>query len=393
MRQTGIRGTDQVIGRERVLATLDHREPDRVPFDLGATRATGIHVQAYLGLVERLALPARSVTIVDLAQQLALVDDDVSAALRIDTAGVSPAAGAHWRADIRVSDGYQYFHDEFGAGRRMPVDGGLYYDYFDHPLAGDISVRDVAAFGWPDPGDDARYIHLAAATDAAHEKGRAAVVNSICSGLVEVYPKVRGHAEFYMDIASDHQVAEAIMDKTLELKLAYWRRVFDVLGDRVDVAYESDDLGGQHGLLISPEAYRALVKPRHRVLFDYIHSRGQSRILFHSCGAIRPIVGDLIESGVDALNPIQVSAAGMDSRELKNEFGDDVAFWGGGIDTQRVLSQGSAGEVREEVRRRLDDLMPGGGFVFSAVHNIQADVPAENIVTMWETLQEWGSYH
>ena len=379
-------------GRERVLAALAHREPDRVPFDLGATRATGIHVQAYRGLLDRLALPAREATVVDLAQQLALVDDDVTRALRIDTLGVSPAAGSRWRADIQVNDEYRYFYDEFGAGRRMPVDGGLYFDYFDHPLAGDITVRDVAAFAWPDPGDDARYRRLAAATDAAHDTGAAAVINSICSGLVEVYPKVRGHADFYMDIASDHQVAEAILDQVLGLKLAYWKRVFDVLGDRVDVAYESDDLGGQHGLLISPEAYRSLVKPRHRVLFDYIHSRGPACVLFHSCGAIRPIIGDLIESGVDALNPVQVSAADMDSGDLKHEFGGDVAFWGGGIDTQRILGHGTVADVREEVRRRLDDLMPGGGFIFSAVHNIQADVPAENIVAMWETLQECGSY-
>ena len=177
-----------------------------------------------------------------------------------------------------------------------------------------------------------------------------------------------------------------------DCKLAYWEKALTEVGDVIDVAQIADDFAGQDGLLISPRSYRRLFKPRHKELFDFIHARTDAKIFFHSCGAIRAVIPDLIEVGVDILNPVQVSAADMDSTELKREFGRDIVFWGGGVDTQRVLRSGTPAEVRDEVRRRIDDLAPGGGFVFNTVHNIQGDVPAENIVAMWEALQEFGVY-
>jgi uroporphyrinogen decarboxylase len=178
----------------------------------------------------------------------------------------------------------------------------------------------------------------------------------------------------------------------LEQKLTYWERALDLFGDLIDVAKEVDDLGGQNDALISPATYRRLLKPRHRELFQFIHSRSHARVFLHSCGSIRRLIPDLIDAGVDILNPVQVSAANMDTRELKADFGSELTFWGGGVDTQRVLCQGSTSAVRNEVRRRLDDLMPGGGFVFATVHNVQADVPPENYMAMWETLREHGEY-
>jgi uroporphyrinogen decarboxylase len=145
-------------------------------------------------------------------------------------------------------------------------------------------------------------------------------------------------------------------------------------------------------MLISPNTYRKLVKPLHKELFDFIHARTKAKIFFHSCGAIRPVIPDLIEAGVDVLNPVQVSATGMDSADLKRDFGKDITFWGGGVDTQRVLGVGTPDDVRADVRKRIEDLAPGGGFVFATVHNIQGNVPAENILAMWETLQEYGKY-
>ena len=154
-----------------------------------------------------------------------------------------------------------------------------------------------------------------------------------------------------------------------------------------------DDLGTQGGPLISPDMYRRLIKPRQQELFSFIKKKApHAKIFFHSCGSVYHFIGDLIEAGVDILNPVQVAAADMDSKRLKKEFGNDVVFWGGGVDTQRVLPYGTPQEVRDEVKRRLDDLAPSGGFVFATVHNIQGDVPPENIVAMWETLQEYGSY-
>jgi uroporphyrinogen decarboxylase len=184
----------------------------------------------------------------------------------------------------------------------------------------------------------------------------------------------------------------AIFDKVLELKLAYWEKALAICGDNVDVVCEADDLAGQNGLIISPKTYRDLLKPRHAELFRFIKKQADVKVWLHSCGAIRKLIPDFIEIGVDILNPVQVNATGMDTHELKSEFGKDLVFWGGGVDTQFVLPRGTPNQVREEVKRRLDDLMVGGGFVFGTVHNIQADVPAENVLAMWETLQEFGVY-
>jgi len=164
------------------------------------------------------------------------------------------------------------------------------------------------------------------------------------------------------------------------------------VGDLVDVVIEADDMAGQGRLLFSPNTYREFVKPRHTRLFSAIKRRAPNvKILFHSCGAVRPLIGDLIEAGVDILNPVQKSAAGMDLLELKREFGNDIVFWGGGVDTQYALPRGTPAEVRADVRRTVEALAPGGGFVFATIHNAQADVPPQNFMAMWEALQEYGA--
>jgi len=169
-------------------------------------------------------------------------------------------------------------------------------------------------------------------------------------------------------------------------------RVLAALGDSIDAVMVNDDLGTQAGPMLSPDLYRKMIKPHQRRLFAHIKPRTRAALVLHSCGSVRYAIPDLIEIGVDALNPVQVSAAGMDSAELKREFGRDITFWGGGCDTQRVLSRGSPAEVRDEVRRRIGDLAPGGGFVFCQVHNIQPEVPPANVVAMLEAAREFGGY-
>jgi uroporphyrinogen decarboxylase len=176
----------------------------------------------------------------------------------------------------------------------------------------------------------------------------------------------------------------------VEWKSAYWERALRDVGDLVDVVVEADDLGGQQSLLLSPKTYRRLIKPRHQRLFGFIKKQAPVKVFYHSCGAIRPLIGDLIEAGIDILNPVQVSAAGMDPRELKREFGRDLVFWGGGVDTQQVLGTGNPQQVRDDVQRNVEALAPGGGFVFAAVHDIQANVPPENIMAMWEAWRDFG---
>jgi uroporphyrinogen decarboxylase len=374
--------------RDRVRAALSHREPDRIPFDLGGTRVTGIHARAYERLRPALDLEPRAARIGDLTQQLAEVETDVLDVMEADVRLVSPRGGSSYRREIVERDGHYTYTDEWGVGRRMPIDGGMYYDSFAPPLPGEVNLAAVDAYRAPDATDPARYAGMGADARAIAAEGRAVAVGSICGGLTEGLFKIRGFEEGYMDLAGDPDLARRVMERVLEVKLAYWQRALPEVGDAVDVLVEADDLGGQDRTLFSPRTYRELVKPLHRELFDYLHARTGAKVFFHTCGAVRELIPDLIDIGVDILNPVQVSAANMDTAELKREFGRDIVFWGGGVDTQRVLGAGTPEQVRGEVLRRVSDLRGGGGFVFAAVHNIQPNVPAQNILAMRAALRE-----
>jgi uroporphyrinogen decarboxylase len=379
--------------RERVLLGLNHKEPDRVPFDLGGTVVTGIHHKAYVAWRQALGLPAREPKIIDMIQQLAQVDDDMLDRLGVDMRNISPRSSASFQITIGDMGEYTYFYDEFGTGWRSPKDGGWYYDMFDYPLKGEMTVEQVESYPLPDPLDPARFVGLREAAIRVRDvEGRAVVFGNISAGIFEVLTWMRGYADAYADWGSSSPAALKLMDRVLQLQLTYWEKALSLVGDVIDVAQIADDIAGQNGPLISPRSYRKLLKPLHKELCDFIHARTNAKIFMHSCGAIRTFIPDFIEVGVDIINPVQVSAAGMDSAELKRDFGKDIVFWGGGVDTQRVLGTGTPQAVREEVKRRLDDFMPGGGFIFNTVHNIQGNVPAENMVAMWETVQEYGRY-
>jgi uroporphyrinogen decarboxylase len=380
--------------RERLLTALDHREPDRVPFDLGSTYVTGIHYLAYRSLRRHLGLPGDG-RVMDIKLGLGFVDDDIRNLLGVDAGIVAPNGPnpERWQLGLRDVGEYREYIDEFGLGWRSPRDGGLYYDLCSNPLAGDITVKDIEEYPWPDPADPHRFEGMRERALVVHDdEHRAAVFRGASTGIFELASWMRGHEQFFMDLLTEPSLAEALLDKALEMKIGYWSRVFEVAGDLVDVTIDADDYGTQRAMFISPDTWRRFIKPRLLTLNAFIHAHSRAKVFLHSCGAIRTIIPDLIEAGVDALNPVQVSAAGMDTAELKRDFGRDIVFWGGGVDTQRTLPAGSVEEVRNEVRRRLDDLMPGGGFVFTAVHSIQADVPPENVMAMWETMRDHGVY-
>jgi len=383
--------------RERVLTTLNHKEPDRIPYDLGGTVVTGIQAKAYLHLRRYLGLPEKEVVIIDILQQLARVDDDVMERLNVDFRNISPRSTASFKIETKLTpDGrYSYFYDEYQIGWRMPVDGGMYYDMFEHPLSGEIASERVDQYALPDPLDPSRFAGLReAATKVLEEEKRALIVGNISAGIFELYLWTRGFKDGYTDWAGNPELAKKILRKYTDLQLAYWERMFDVMqGIPIDVVQMADDLAGQNTVLISPNSYRKLLKPFHKEMFDYIHSKTDAKIFFHSCGAVRKLIPDLIDVGVDILNPVQVNAADMDSFQLKQEFGRDICFWGGGVDTQSAFDEShTPQEVRADVRKRIADFMPGGGFVFNTVHNIQGNVPPENIMAMWDTLQEYGVY-
>ncbi len=384
-----------MISRERVMTTLRHQEPDRIPFDLGSTGSTGINAGTYAKLRALLGLPEREVVIRDIKQHLALVEDDLLERLDVDTRGVQRKSGSSYHFQLTEdADSYSYT-DEWGITYKKPKAGGLYFDIVGSPLADARTVADVENHPWPEPVDEQRISSSVVEADrVARETDGCLVVGCMMAGLLEMACWMRGFENFYMDLAMGSVVGEAILDKLTEIKLAYWGALLPRLGQNVDVVRQGDDYGGQNGLLISRDTYRKYFFPRYRQVFDFLRKTAQKEVFtfLHSCGSVREVIPDFIECGVDVLNPVQVTAAGMDSKELKQEFGKDISFWGGGIDTQHVLPHGSAEEVRDEVRRRIDDLAPGGGFVFATVHNIQGDVPCENIITMWESYRDLRGY-
>ena len=381
--------------RQRVKMALNHQEPDRIPFDLGGTVLTSIHVNAYRNLRRYLGLPDKPVEVMDVFQQIAVVDEDVRLKLGCDCRNVAPRSSATFKivVDEESMPGYRFFYDEWGIGWRMPKDGGFYYDMFHHPFASASSIDEIKRYPWPNPVDPARFATLKeSARHVADDLGEPVILGGLAAGFVELAAWTRGFARFYPDLVTNLDWMTYLMDTIIDLKLAYWEVALPLVGDYADVVQEADDLAGQFGLLINPETYRKIIKPRHKKIMDFIKARTDAKIFFHSCGAIREIIPDMIEIGIDIINPVQVSAVGMESAALKRDFGKEMTFWGGLVDTQGVFTNGTPEEVREEVRRRIDDLGAGGGFVAAAVHNIQANVPPENIMAMWETLEEFGKY-
>ena len=378
---------------QRLLTTLRHREPDRIPFDLSSTKETGIHMVAYKNLLSHLGIEEKEIPVFDIKQHLALPSAALLERLEVAPRGIQPEPPSNWQLKIEDVDGYTAYTDEWGITWTMPKDGGLYYDICAHPLAGISSAQELEAYPWPDPIDESRFAGLKEKAKEFTAQGYPVVLSGLMAGLLEMGFWLRGFENFYLDLALRPALVEALMEKLVELKMAYWEKALAEVGENILIVYEGDDLGVQKSTIISPEMYRRYVKPRQKRLFSFIKekARGETFLFFHTCGSVYDILPDLVEVGIDILNPVQVSAANMDTRRLKKEFGDVLTFWGG-MDTQRVLPRCTPDEVRDEVKRRIDDLAPGGGFVLNTVHNIQADVPPENIMAMWEALQDYGGY-
>jgi uroporphyrinogen decarboxylase len=377
--------------KERVQLSLEHQEPEQIPFDLGSTSATGICAEAYRNLLEFLNIQG-DIVITDMMQQLAKVDDPILEFFKVDTRGLSPNLPGASDQGLDTDERFSFFYDRWGIKYAMPKSGGHYYDMVDHPLKGPITRSEIDRFHFPDPQRIQGSLRQQVQKWTGDTNPKAVILEATEGGILELCSWLRGYEDFFVDLAYDLDLACSLMDKILDFKIRCWEAALREIGNEVLVLWESDDLGFQDRPMISPKFYRNHVKPRHRELFDHIKQLVPHKVYlaFHSCGSIYDFIPDLIEIGVDAINPVQVSAAKMDSKLLKKEFGREMAFWGGGIDTQHVLPKGTPQEVKDEVRKRIDDLAPEGGFIFSTVHNIQADVPPENILAMWEAFQEYS---
>ncbi len=382
-----------MTSRERVLAALNHEQPDRVPIDLGGNQ-TGIHRNAYMDLLDHLGIQDE-VQIMDAVQQLATPCEAVLERLRVDTRYIAAGAAADFKGGIEINerDGRTWHDlvDEFGVRWSMPDDEPLYMDITHHPLA-NATMDDIKATPFPRGDDPGRFVGLRDQALAIRNNTPYACVSGISGVVYEICWYMRGLEQWFCDMLTQPEICEAVIDQTLKFWMDWFRVFLDEVGDVVDVIMIGDDLAAQSGPLFNPDIYRKIVKPRHKQLVQYIRSRTKAKIWYHTCGACRVYIPELLDNGIDILNPVQISAVNMDPTDLKTTFGKDLVFWGGGIDAQHVLPFATPEEVREHVRQNVTAFKPGGGYIFNNVHNIQGGVPPENILTLFDAAHEFGAY-
>jgi uroporphyrinogen decarboxylase len=379
--------------RDRILKALNHEEADRVPFDLAATTWTGITNTAYQNLLRHLHKRPEDPEWSDVIQQIVIPSEDILNKLEVDTRGIFPLTSSNWDVYAKLKDKGDYweYNDEWSFIHHFPKKG-YWFSLVKSPLEEVDFNQDglVEQFPWPDSTDKQRFEGLREKAKKFREVDKIVFAKGMCAGLFEMHQRVRGMSNAMIDPFMAPVNSDKLIGKLADLKIEFWNELLDQIGDVLDIVGEGDDYGTQDSQLIDPDQFRQYYKPHFVRVLEFIKKKSPNvKLMFHSCGNVRPIIPDLIEMGADILNPVHVAATGMEPHQLKKDFGKDIVFWGGGVDTQKVLPSGTLSEIRNDVRKNIEALAPGGGFVFSAVHNIQAEVPPENIMTMWETLMEY----
>jgi len=412
-----------MTSRERVETALDHRPTDRVPIDLGSTTVTGMHAGSVYRLRQALALdpPGTPVRVIEPVQMLGEIDERLLAALGVDVVGVRGTrckfgfALERWK-EWRLFDGtpvlvpgrfntavesdgsvlqYPQGDPSAPASGRMPA-GGWYFDAIVRQEPIEESRLDPAdnlqEFGPISPADlewmeaetrrreaDGRAIVLAIAGTAFGD------ISNVPAPMLRRPRGIRDVEEWYVSILTRPRYLRAVFERQCEIALANLAAVQKRTESRVTAIYlTGTDFGAQRGAFVSPAVYRELFLPFHRALTDWVHRNTGWKCFIHSCGSVVELIPLFLEAGFDILNPVQVSAAGMDPVALKERFGDRLCFWGGGVDTQSTLPFGTPGEVERQVSERIHLFGKGGGYVFNPIHNVQAGVPVENILAMFD---------
>ena len=412
--------------RERVANALAHRQPDRVPIDLGATSVTGLHVSVVAALRRHYGLEQRPVRVHEPMQMLGMVDDDLAAALGVDVVGV-PRRRAHfslsfdswkpWRLnelEVLVPGNFNtttdangdtliYPQGDLSAGPsgRMPK-GGHFFDaiirqnHFDpENLDPRDNLEEFSVFG------DDEIAALKQSIDSVQTCGRAVAASFGGTGFGDIAavpavglkdPRgIRDVTEWYVSLRSRRPYIHAIFEQQCEIALSNLKRIHAAVGDTVDIVYLcGTDFGTQTSAFCSVATFRELWLPYYSALCGWIHANTAWKCFKHSCGSVERFFESFLEAGFDIINPVQCSAAGMEPRALKQRYGDRLVFWGGGVDTQSTLAFGTPAEVRSQVLNRCEIFAPGGGFVFNPVHNIQAGTPVENVVAMLDAVREFN---
>jgi uroporphyrinogen decarboxylase len=380
--------------RERILKSIIHEEPDRVPFDLAGSTWTGITNSAYQNLRIYLGLQSAEPNWSDVIQQIVVPSEEILTQLNVDTRGVFPLTSHNWDVYSKLKDVGDYFEysDEWGFTHHFPKDG-YWFSLVKHSMDNVDFDREgmIEDFPWPDAGNKQRFTGMREKAIQFRNQDKIVMTKGLCAGLFEMHQRVRGMENAMLDPFMFPVNSDKLVGKLADLKIEFWDSLLDEIGDVVDIVGEGDDYGTQQSQLISPDQFREYYKPHFTRVLKFIKGKAPKvKLMLHSCGNVRPIIPDFIEMGVDLLNPVHITATGMEPRQLKKDFGKDIVFWGGGVDTQHVLPNGTPEQVRDDVQRNIDALAPGGGFVFSTVHNIQAEVPPQNIMAMIETLREIG---
>lgn len=400
-----------MTSRERILAALNHREPDHVPIDFSGHRSSGIAAMAYPKLRKFLGLPSKPVRVYDIVQQLAVVDEDVLDRFSVDTIELgrgfalnddswspwtlpdgTPCFVPSW-TPLEKDDGRWVIRSKTGKVLAHMPEGVLYFEQTYYPfLEGDDLQAVSAALEesmWTSVASPPGPIDSRALSEGAkrlRERTDRAIIGLFGGNLFEIGQFLYRNDKFMMLLAAEPKRAHDFLDKLVEIHLANLEKFLSAVGEYIDIILFGDDLGMQTGPIISPRMYREFFKPRHRLLWTRAKQLADVKVMLHCCGGVRELMPDLIEDGVDAINPVQISCSGMDAGRLKADFGKDITFWGGGCDTRDILPTGTPQQIADNVREQVRILNPGGGFVFQQVHNILANIPPANIVAMFDAV-------
>lgn len=386
---------------ERLTKALNFEEADRVPFDLCGTTVSAFNKTAFMNAMKyRNIAPAFQAKSVDPIQQIVIPTSTILDRLQIDTYRIGARRIMNFEEKVEEDSEYFSIEDPYECLWKMHKERDLYFNQVTYPYADFDSCTEALPHFKVYDINVWRDIMIADIDEQLMNAGdRGIILDRNCAGLTEMSLRIRGYDKWFMDTVLDPKGVESLLDVLLDHKIAYWQLMAEIIQDRnlshrVMVVSEADDLGTQTSLLISPDSLKSMVIPKIKHMMSVLQQLfPTAKRLFHTDGAIMSIIPDLIEAGVNILNPVQYSAAGMNLYELKKKFGKDLVFWGGGIDTQEILNKATPEKVRDEVKKNIELLAPGGGFVFTTIHNIQADVPPQNFWAMWESLMENGKYN
>ncbi len=383
---------ETMTSRERVMKALNHQPTDRIPIDIGGMHnLTTMHRDTYANLKKYMGLEEDAVLTSALSQSIQPTAF-MRERFKTDCYPIYLPLKEHEKNPTQEADGSLTYMDEWGVKWRCSP-GGLYFDPVGHPMT-DFEYEDLESYPWPDPYKDYGYDALAAhAKDMYENTDYALVLNGPLDGATYVpVQQLLGYEEFFVRLMIDEPFIEYCLDKVVEFQIAQLGMIFDKMGQYIQVARMSDDLGTQNAPIMRPDVYRKIIKPRQKKIVDFIKSKKPDiKIIYHCDGAVYPFIPDFIDLGFDAWNPVQVTADGIDdTARLKREFGDKLCFWGAGCDSQQVIARKTPEDIRAEVRRRINDLAANGGLVLGSIHNLQRDVPPENIVAFYDALYEYG---